>query len=33
VEVYIDDIIVKSLVFDSHLVDLRKALIRCVGMV
>jgi hypothetical protein len=32
VEVYIDDIVVKSAEFSSHLADLRKPLIRCVSM-
>jgi hypothetical protein len=32
-EVYIDDILVKSAEFDPHLANLLKALRRCVGMV
>jgi hypothetical protein len=33
VEVYIDDIVVKSVEFNSHIADLRKAFEKCVGMV
>jgi hypothetical protein len=33
VEVYIDDIVVKSAEFSSHIAYLCKALIKCVGMV
>ena len=33
VEVYIDDIVVKSAEFSSHKADLRKAFIKCIGTI